>query len=120
MATKKTTDSLEFLYLPLGDIIVEEQIRSKIDTESESFKALMASVKDEGCIEPVHVTQKDDKCLLLCGERRYLAAQKLGMESIPVRNFNNTKQKDEILAIQFNGKSPERGLESHRPGHSYT
>ncbi|MCX5806787.1 MAG: hypothetical protein NT010_12120 [Proteobacteria bacterium] len=38
MATKKTVESPEFLYLPLGSIIVEEQIRSAVDTTSESFK----------------------------------------------------------------------------------
>ena len=44
MATKKTVENPEFLYLSLGDIIIEEQIRSSIDTESESFKALMESI----------------------------------------------------------------------------
>lgn len=39
MTTKKTVVNPEFLYLSLGDIIVEEQIRSSIDTESDSFKA---------------------------------------------------------------------------------
>ncbi|MCX5805824.1 MAG: ParB/RepB/Spo0J family partition protein [Proteobacteria bacterium] len=101
MATKKAVESPEFLYLPLGSIIVEEQIRSAVDTTSESFKALMSSIKDKGVLEPVLVTQKDDKYLLLCGERRYLAAQKLDMETIPARIVNTVTQKDEILAIQL-------------------
>ena len=101
MATKKTTESPEFLYLPMGSIIVEEQIRSKIDMTSESFKALMESIRDRGVLEPVLVTPKDDRYLLLCGERRYLAAQKLGMETIPARIVNTVTQKDEILAIQL-------------------
>jgi ParB family transcriptional regulator, chromosome partitioning protein len=37
----------------------------------------------------------------LCEERRYLAAQKLGLESIPARVVNTITQKDEILAIQL-------------------
>ena len=101
MATKKTVESPEFLYLPLGSIIVEEQIRSGIDMESESFKALMESIKDRGVLEPVLVTPKDGKYLLLCGERRYLATQKLGLESIPARIVNTITQKDEILAYQL-------------------
>jgi ParB family chromosome partitioning protein len=80
---------------------VEEQIRSGIDTESESFKALMESIKDRGVLEPVLVTPKDGKYLLLCGERRYLAAQKLGLPTIPVRVVNTITQKDEILAFQL-------------------
>jgi len=101
MTTKTKTESQEFLYLPLGSIIVEEQIRSGIDTESESFKTLMASINDRGVLEPVLVTPKDGKYLLLCGERRYLAASKLGLESIPARVVNAITQKDEILAIQL-------------------
>ncbi len=101
MATKKTVESPEFLYLSLESIIVEEQIRSGIDRESDSFKALMESIKDRGVLEPVLVTPRDGKYLLLCGERRYLATQKLGQESIPARIINTVNQKDEILAYQL-------------------
>ena len=89
------------MYLPLEDIIVEEQIRSGIDTEGESFKALMESIKDRGVLEPVLITPKDDKYLLICGERRYLAAQKLGLECIPARVLDTITQEDEILAYQL-------------------
>jgi len=44
MTEQEKIESPEFLYLPLESIIVEEQIRSGIDTESESFKALMESI----------------------------------------------------------------------------
>ncbi|MCX5814574.1 MAG: ParB/RepB/Spo0J family partition protein [Proteobacteria bacterium] len=101
MATKKTVESQEFLYLPLEGIIVEEQIRSGIDTEGESFKALMESIKDRGILEPVLVTPKDGKYLLLCGERRYLAAQKLELPSVLARVVDAINQKDEILALQL-------------------
>ncbi|MCX5817140.1 MAG: ParB/RepB/Spo0J family partition protein [Proteobacteria bacterium] len=101
MAEQEKNGSPEFMYLPLEDIIVEEQIRSGIDTESESFKALMESIKERGVLEPVLVTPKDGKYLLLCGERRYRAAQKLGLPTIPVRVVNTITQKDEILAFQL-------------------
>ena len=101
MATKKTVENPEFLYLSLGDIIIEEQIRSSIDTESDSFKALMESIKDRGVLEPVLVTPKDGKYLLLCGERRFLAALKSGLPTIPARILDAITQKDEILALQL-------------------
>ena len=100
MATKKN-ESPEFLYLPLESIIVEEQVRSGIDINTESFKALMESIKDRGILEPVLVTPKDDKYLLLCGERRFLAARELGLISIPARVVNAIIQRDEILALQL-------------------
>jgi hypothetical protein len=93
MVTKKTMENPEFLYLPLGGIIVEGQIRSAIDTTSESFKALVESIKNRGVLKSVIVMPKDDKHLLLCVERRYLAAQKLGLESIRTDcKCNNTKK----------------------------
>ncbi|MCX5808107.1 MAG: ParB/RepB/Spo0J family partition protein [Proteobacteria bacterium] len=61
----------------------------------------MESIKDRGVLEPVLVTPKDGKYLLLCGERRYLAAQKLGLPSIPARVLDTITQKDEILAYQL-------------------
>jgi ParB family chromosome partitioning protein len=101
MTEQEKAASPEFMHLPLGSIIVEEQIRSSVDAEGESFKALMASIKDRGVLEPALVTPRDSKYLLLCGERRYLAAQKLGLESIPARIVNTITQKDEILAYQL-------------------
>ena len=100
MATKKTVENQEFLYLSLVDIIIEEQIRSGIDTETESFKALVQSIKDRGVMEPIIVTPKDGKYLLLCGERRFRAAVELKLETIPVRVMNAVTQ-DEILAYQL-------------------
>ncbi|MCX5818023.1 MAG: ParB N-terminal domain-containing protein, partial [Proteobacteria bacterium] len=52
-------------------------------------------------LEPVLVTPKDGKYLLLCGERRYLAAQKLELASIPALIVNTITQKDEILVYQL-------------------
>jgi ParB-like chromosome segregation protein Spo0J len=71
MTEQEKSGSPEFMYLPLESIIVEEQIRSGINTEGESFKALMESIKDRGILEPALVTPKDGKYLLLCGERRF-------------------------------------------------
>ncbi|MCX5810711.1 MAG: hypothetical protein NTX36_15300 [Proteobacteria bacterium] len=44
MTEQETVENPEFLYLPLESIIVEEQIRSRINAEGESFKALMESI----------------------------------------------------------------------------
>jgi ParB-like chromosome segregation protein Spo0J len=101
MTEQEKSGSPEFMHLALGNIMVEEQIRSGIDTEGESFKALVESIKDRGILEPVIVMPREDKYLLLCGERRYQAAQKLEMESIPALVVNTITQKDEILAYQL-------------------
>ena len=53
MTEQKKVENPEFMYLPLESIIVEEQIRSGIDTESESFKALMESIIERGVLNSV-------------------------------------------------------------------
>jgi len=68
---------------------------------TDEASKVIVSINNRGVLEPVLVTQKDDKYLLLCGERRYLAAQKLGMETIPARIVNAVTEKGEILAIQL-------------------
>ena len=50
MATKKTSVNPEFLYVPIGNIVVLEQVRSNINTEADSFKSLVRSIKDKGII----------------------------------------------------------------------
>ena len=101
MAEQETVENPEFMYLPLESIIVEEQIRSRINAEGESFNALMESIKERGVIEPIIVTPRGDKYLLICGERRYQASSMLGMDSIPARILDADTQKDEILAYQL-------------------
>ena len=67
----------------------------------ESFNALMESIKERGVIEPIIVTPRGDKYLLVCGERRYMASSMLGMESVPARILDADTQKDETLAYQL-------------------
>ncbi|MCX5809688.1 MAG: hypothetical protein NTX36_10015 [Proteobacteria bacterium] len=50
MAEQETVENPEFMHLPLDSIIVEEQIRSRINTEGESFNALMESIKERGVL----------------------------------------------------------------------
>jgi len=102
MATKKTNANQEFLYVPTGSITVLEQVRSGVNIESDSFKSLMQSINDKGIIEPLIVTAQDgNQYTLICGERRYLAAQKLGLESVPVRVIEAGKESGEVIAYQL-------------------
>jgi len=102
MASKKTSVNPEFLYIPVEKIVVLEQVRSSIDTETDSFKSLMQSIKDKGILETLIVTLKDDGTyLLICGERRLLAARQLGLESVPVRVIEAGKESGDAIAFQL-------------------
>jgi ParB family transcriptional regulator, chromosome partitioning protein len=102
MATKKTTVNPEFLYIPVNKIVVMEQVRSNIDIETDSFKSLMQSIKDKGILEPLIVTGQDDGTyLLICGERRLVAARQLEFESVPVRVIEAGKELGDTIALQL-------------------
>jgi ParB family transcriptional regulator, chromosome partitioning protein len=102
MATKKTSASPEFLYIPIGNIVVMEQARSNINIESDSFKSLVQSIKDKGILEPLIVTKEDgDSYTLICGERRLEAARQLELELVPVRIIEAGKESDETIALQL-------------------
>jgi ParB family chromosome partitioning protein len=105
MAKKASTAAAaateEFRNIPLGLIIVESQVRSSIDTEGESFKRLMASIAEKGVIQPIVVTPRGEQFLLLAGERRFLACQMLGLETIPARILPDIQSAEEILTIQL-------------------
>jgi ParB family chromosome partitioning protein len=102
MATKKTSANPEFLYIPVGNIVVLEQVRSNINIETDSFKSLIQSIKDKGILEPLLVTGQDGiSYTLLCGERRLAAARQLGLESVPVRAIEAGKESGETIAFQL-------------------
>ena len=106
MATKKNSTiqeaNPEFLYVPIGNIVVLEQVRSNINIESDSFKSLVQSIKDKGILEPLLVTKGDgDLYNLICGERRLMAARQLGLELVPVRVIEAGKESGETIALQL-------------------
>lgn len=72
-----------------------DQVR-KVDTSSESFAELLASVREHGVLEPitVRVVEHDGTVpyQIVTGERRYLAALRAGLKTIPaiVREVDDT------------------------------
>jgi ParB family transcriptional regulator, chromosome partitioning protein len=50
---------------------------------AEDLQELVQSVKEKGILQPIIVRRKADQWEIIAGERRYRAAQKLGMLTIP-------------------------------------
>ncbi|HAR36209.1 MAG TPA: hypothetical protein DCR87_04760 [Acidobacteria bacterium] len=62
--------------------------------DDQSIEELARSIRETGIIQPVLVVPEDDHYLIVVGERRWRAAQKAGLRSIPViiRNLAREKQ----------------------------
>jgi ParB-like chromosome segregation protein Spo0J len=97
----RPTPAETFFNIPLGLIIVEGQIRSRIDEEGESFLALLESIREKGVLEPIIVTPQNGNYLLISGERRLRACKMAGLTTIPARVLNAVAARDEILALQL-------------------
>ncbi len=66
----------------ISDIIPNtDQPRKHFD--EASIDELAISVKRFGILQPLVVTPKNDKFIIVAGERRYRAAKKAGLESLP-------------------------------------
>lgn len=50
----------------------------------EKLEELAASIREQGIIQPLVVTRKDDHFEIIAGERRWRAAQKAGLHEIPI------------------------------------
>lgn len=87
--------------LPTDLIIVEDQIRSAYDTESESFLSFTGSVESVGVIQPIGVAPRGDKFVLLFGRWRFEATLKCGRKTIPARIFPDVRTREQILSIQL-------------------
>ena len=99
--TVETVGQGEFCRLSLDLIIVEEQVRTGVDPEAESFKGLMDSIAAKGVYQPITVVPREDKYLLILGERRCLACKQLGLAEIPAHVRRDIETKEDILTAQL-------------------
>lgn len=68
--------------LKITDVIPDpEQPRREFD--EEAIKALSASVKEHGVLQPIVVTEEEGKYKIVAGERRWRASKMAGLKTIP-------------------------------------
>lgn len=65
----------------------------------ESLEELARSIQETGILQPVIVVPDEDDYRIIVGERRWRAAQKIGLETIPVlvRNLTVAQQHEAML-----------------------
>lgn len=65
-------------------LITTDKSQPRESFDEESLEELTASVKQYGILQPLIVTQKQDYYQIIAGERRFRAAMKAGLSSVPV------------------------------------
>lgn len=84
--------------IPLKDIFVREQVRTKFN--DASIKELAENIRENGLIQPLVIHREGNKFFLICGERRFRAMNSIDMKEAPCFILEN-KTSEELMAIQF-------------------
>lgn len=80
--TTEDQPDVEYLQVRVDEIVANpKQPRRHFD--DESLDELSASIKEVGLLQPVVVSIGDDGFVLIAGERRWRAARRVGLETIP-------------------------------------
>ena len=75
--------------------------------DEEKIDELAASISENGVFQPIIVKQFDDKYIIVSGERRYRACQKLKIATIPaiVRAYDESKVAEIALIETYKEKT---------------
>ena len=87
LISKDTLNQFGEAYIP--DLPIEKILpnpyQPRIEFKPETLMDLASSIRENGIIEPLIVTKKDeDKYELIAGERRWRAAQMAKLRTVPV------------------------------------
>jgi len=74
---------MEIKQIPLSRIEVGEHDK-RIEKTDEGIDGLAASIRKVGILEPIIVSKRDDKYMLIAGHRRLQAAKMAGLDNVPV------------------------------------
>ena len=75
-------DERGFLYCPI-DAISPNPNQPRQKFRDDELTELANSIREKGVIQPILVTRTKDGFQLIAGERRWRAAQKAGLDTIP-------------------------------------
>jgi len=79
--------------------IVPNPHQPRLHFDEEKLKELADSIKEHGILQPLVVTKTGDQYELIAGERRFQAAKRVGLASVPVIIRDVTEQEKLELAI---------------------
>lgn len=71
----------------------------RLHYEEEALEELKSSIKEKGILQPILVRTKNDRFEIVAGERRFRAAQSLGLEEVPVVVKDVSDEEALVLAL---------------------
>ncbi|OZD86698.1 hypothetical protein CH273_00870 [Rhodococcus sp. 05-339-2] len=74
----------EFARLHPTALEVGPNVRDEVDTDSDEFRAVVASITEHGVLLPILARRDEDRIVVIDGQVRTLAALEAGVDSVPV------------------------------------
>ena len=66
------------------NLIIPNKYQPRKISDEKALNTLAESIKTYGIINPILVRKKEDKYEIIAGERRFRAAQLVGLKEVPV------------------------------------
>ena len=66
------------------DDIIPNRFQPRLEFDPEAIQELASSIKIHGIVQPLVVRRVQTKFEIIAGERRFKAAQMIGLDSVPV------------------------------------
>jgi ParB family chromosome partitioning protein len=87
-----------FVELPIGDVVPNPN-QPRVHFDEDALGELTASVAQVGVLQPILVRQVDGRYELIAGERRWRAAQRAGLTTVPavVRTTDDASSVEQAL-----------------------
>ena len=82
VTAKEDAKESDLKNIPISEIIRDEEQPRKEFSE-EALKALAASIKEHGVLQPLVVVKEDGKYKIVAGERRWRASKLAGLKEVP-------------------------------------
>jgi len=115
-AIDSTAHKEEIIYVQFGQI-KPNPFQPREDFDPQSIEELAQSIKEKGVIQPLLVRRRGDHYELIAGERRFRAANSLGLKEIPVIVREVSDQDSLELALIENIQ--REGLNPIEEAHAY-
>ncbi len=97
---KDNNEKKEFNYTDIDIELIQPNIHQpRKFFDDDTIQSLSESIKAHGIIQPLIVTESNDKYLIVAGERRYRASKLLGLKKLPCVIIEKSNQ--EVIEISL-------------------
>tara|TARA_B100001971_G_scaffold213155_1_gene245626 strand:+ start:225140 stop:226039 length:900 start_codon:yes stop_codon:yes gene_type:complete len=97
-ATENKPSASGAMLVPISMVQGNKEQPRKI-FKDQDLQELSQSIKENGIIQPITVSEQDGKFIVIAGERRLRAARLAGLESVPVLVKKATQKETLVMAI---------------------